>query len=202
MARVPVSVRRARPADRAGATAVLAAAFTTDPVMSWLVGPDRNLQRRLGHLFAHSLRAELARADHLVDIVESGHAIAVWHEVDEWKIPPIRALKMLPTGVRTFGRRLPVAMRAMSEIEQHHPTEPHRYLEFIAVDPDHQGEGCGGALLASMTAECDERGVAAYLESSNPRNEPLYARYGFEPRPTIVLSGGGPAVTPMWRPAR
>ncbi len=53
-----------------------------------------------------------------------------------------------------------------------------------------------------MTAECDERGVAAYLESSNPRNEPLYARYGFEPRPAIALPDGGPRVTPMWRPAR
>lgn len=90
---------------------MLAAAFATDPVMSWLVGPVRNPQRRLGHLFAHTLRAELER-------------------------------------------------------------------------------------------ECDERGVAAYLESSNPRNEPLYARYGFESRPAIALPDGGPRVTPMWRPAR
>ena len=197
-----VAVRRAVPHDRSDATEVLARAFATDPVMSWLVGPERDTAARLHHLFGHSLGVELERDDHLVDVVDSGQAVALWSEVDEWKTPNIDVVKMVPTAIRTFGRYLPRALRTLTGIERVHPEEPHRYLDFIGVHPDHQGMGFGGALLASMTADCDERGVAAYLESSNPLNEPLYARYGFASRGPIELPSGTPEITAMWRDPR
>ena len=54
------------------------------------------------------------------------------------------------------------------------------------------------ALLRHVTDRCDRDGVLAYLESSNPRNIPLYERHGFE-----ILghaqSGGSPVITPMLR---
>jgi hypothetical protein len=47
-----------------------------------------------------------------------------------------------------------------------------------------------------VTDKCDRDGVLAYLESSNPRNIPLYERHGFE-----ILgraqSGNSPVITPM-----
>lgn len=197
-----VTVRRAVPDDRSDATEVLARAFATDPVMSWLVGQDRDATARLRHLFGHSLGAETRRDDHLVDVVESGQAVALWHEVDEWKTPNTGVIKMVPAAIRTFGWHLPRALRTLTMIERVHPEEPHRHLAFIGVHPDHQGMGFGGALLASMTEDCDERGVAAYLESSNPLNEPLYARYGFVSRGPIELPSGTPEITAMWRDPR
>ena len=196
------SSRRADPADRCAATEVLARAFATDPVMSWLVGPDRDAAPRLRHLFGHSLGVELQRDDHLVDVVDSGQAVALWHEVDQWKTPNPDVVKMIPPAVRTFGRYLPRALRTLTGIERVHPEEPHRFLGYIGVHPDHQGKGFGGALLASMTEDCDERGVAAYLESSNPLNEPLYARHGFVSRGPIELASGTPQITAMWRDPR
>jgi len=48
---------------------------------------------------------------------------------------------------------------------------------------------------------CDEDGVIAYLESSNPADISLYQRHGFEVIGEIRV-GDAPVVTPMLRPAR
>jgi ribosomal protein S18 acetylase RimI-like enzyme len=202
MARPSPEVARARPADRETAADTLALAFATDPVMSWLVGSDRDAAPRLRHLFAHALGVELQRDEHLVDVAHGGRGVALWHEVDEWETGNAAMVRMVPTAVRTFGRRLPLALRVLSRIERVHPREPHRHLAFIGVHPSSQGNGHGGALLAAMTEELDERGTAAYLESSNRANEALYARHGFVAREPIALPPGAPQITPMWRDPR
>jgi ribosomal protein S18 acetylase RimI-like enzyme len=83
----------------------------------------------------------------------------------------------------------------------YHPEIPHWYLPLIGTDPLRQGEGIGGALMRHALARCDRDGVAAYLESSNPRNIPLYQRHGFEILGTIQF-GSSPVLTPMLRPPR
>jgi len=83
----------------------------------------------------------------------------------------------------------------------YHPEVPHWYLPLIGTDPIRQGEGIGGALMEHALARCDRDGVAAYLESSNPRNIPLYQRHGFEILGTIQV-GSSPVLTPMLRPPR
>ena len=89
----------------------------------------------------------------------------------------------------------------MQQMASHHPKEPHWYLPLIGVDPAHQNKGVGGALLRHVTDRCDRDGVLAYLESSNPRNIPLYERHGFE-----ILgraqAGQSPVITPMLRRPR
>ncbi len=86
----------------------------------------------------------------------------------------------------------------MQQMASYHPKEPHWYLPLLGVDPAHQNEGVGSALLRHVTDRCDRDGVPAYLESSNPRNIPLYERHGFE-----ILgraqSGSSPVITPMLR---
>lgn len=82
---------------------------------------------------------------------------------------------------------------------RYHPEVPHWYLPLIGTDPIRQGEGIGGALMRHALARCDRDGVAAYLESSNPRNIPLYQRHGFEILGTIQF-GSSPVLTPMLRP--
>ena len=47
----------------------------------------------------------------------------------------------------------------------------------------------------------DADGRAAYLESSNPRNIPLYRRFGFEITGEIRTESS-PVLTPMLRPGR
>jgi ribosomal protein S18 acetylase RimI-like enzyme len=83
----------------------------------------------------------------------------------------------------------------------YHPEEPHWYLAMIGVDPSRQGRGLGSAVLKESLRRVDESGLPAYLESSNPKNVPLYERFGFEVM-GHVAPGDFPGLHPMWRPAR
>lgn len=82
-----------------------------------------------------------------------------------------------------------------------HPAEPHWYLPVIGVDPSCQGQGHGDALMEHALAHCDRDHAPAYLESSNPRNIPLYRRHGFEPLGAIQ-AGSSPTLVPMLRRPR
>lgn len=61
--------------------------------------------------------------------------------------------------------------------------------------------GLGAELMRDALARCDEEGLIAYLESSNPANVSLYRRHGFEVVGEIQ-AGDSPVSFPMLRPAR
>lgn len=82
-----------------------------------------------------------------------------------------------------------------------HPAEPHWYLPLIGVDPTQQGNGYGSALMKHALLPCDRDQKPAYLESTNPRNIPLYKRHEFELLDTIQV-GSSPPIFPMLRKPR
>jgi ribosomal protein S18 acetylase RimI-like enzyme len=104
-------------------------------------------------------------------------------------------------GETVSPERQLVAAKVGEGMEAHHPQEPHWYLSMIGVDPARQGRGLGSALLAHALAMIDAEGLTAYLESSNPKNTPLYARHGFEVTGQIQPADF-PGLTPMLRRAR
>lgn len=65
-----------------------------------------------------------------------------------------------------------------------------------------QSKGVGSAVIRDMLDRCDTEGMPAYLESSNPRNVPFYARHGFEKTGEIVVGKEARTVTAMWREPR
>ena len=87
------------------------------------------------------------------------------------------------------------------QMESYHPKDPHWYLPLIGVDPTHQGQGYGSALMQHGLLPCDREQTQAYVESSNPRNISLYKRHGFELLGTIQV-GTSPLVFPMLRKPR
>ena len=176
--------------------AVITLAFGADPMTRWAFRDAATYLRVMpqlahafgGNGFAHGA-AHLAGGD---------AAAAMW----------------LPPGVNPDSERLAALIeehspkeqradmdRVFAQMETHHPSEPCWYLPLIGVDPRCQGRGFGSALLRHALEQCDRDGMPAYLESSNPRNVPLYQRYGFEIIGTIQ-SGSSPAVVPMLRPRR
>lgn len=201
MARTPAVVRRATPDDLTQGAATLASAFATDPVFEWLV-PQPETEAKANIVFTGSLATEFGKDHHIVDIEDEGRAVALWHDVDDWKSEDSNLREALPQLWRLFGWRMVRAIRLVSMMEAAHPTDPHRYLAFIGVHRDHQGKGLGGALLSSMLDECDEQGLPAYLESSNPVNDALYHRFGFETTGQVPLPKGAPPVNAMWRMPR
>lgn len=86
----------------------------------------------------------------------------------------------------------------IEEMGRFHPEEPHWYLPFIGVEPAQQGNGLGAKLLQASLKTCDGAQQPAYLESTNPRNRPLYERHGFEAIGEIRV-GDCPPIVPMLR---
>jgi ribosomal protein S18 acetylase RimI-like enzyme len=89
----------------------------------------------------------------------------------------------------------------LEQMSRYHPSEPHWYLPLMGVDPSQQGKGFGSALLQHTLIQFDCDNKLAYLESSNPRNIPLYKQHGFELLGTIQ-SGTSPSIAPMLRNPR
>ena len=69
------------------------------------------------------------------------------------------------------------------------------YLGLLSVSPQRQGRGLGSVLLEAGLARCDAEVGLAYLESSNPRNVPLYERFGFVASSRFSVEGSPDSMT-------
>lgn len=79
---------------------------------------------------------------------------------------------------------------------------PHWYLMVLGVEPAHQGQGAGSALIAPTLARADAEGLPCYLDTAKERNLAFYRRHGFEVRDEQRVPGGGPRVWAMVREPR
>jgi len=86
--------------------------------------------------------------------------------------------------------------------EAHPRHEPHYYLSLLGVGDGSRGRGLGMALLRENLDRIDAEKMPAYLESSNPGNNPRYESLGFVPVVSFRAPGDGPVVTGMWRARR
>jgi len=103
---------------------------------------------------------------------------------------------LLPEGADSLVR----GSRWEELLAQHHPKEPHWYLQTLAVAPSAQRRGAGTALLEPGLARADADGLPAFLETNRESNVPYYRRFGFELTEEIGLPDS-PPLWLMWRPA-
>jgi ribosomal protein S18 acetylase RimI-like enzyme len=186
-------IKTATASDEARAIAVAALAFGTDPAARW-TWPDPNQYLRHfpsvvrafgGKAFAHG----------------SAYCLDGFAGTALWLPPGIQPDEdaliglLQSTGSAEFQRD---GAAVFEQMGRHHPREPHWYLPIIGVDPFHQGKGYGSALMQHALIPCDRDRTLAYLESSNPKNIPLYERHGFELLGTIQV-GTSPPIFPMLR---
>ena len=69
---------------------------------------------------------------------------------------------------------------APADVAPHHTvSEPHWYLDVIAVDPAARGRGIGGALLRAAHTRADMDGAPIALLTYQPANLPFYERHGY-----------------------
>ena len=181
---------------------VLGRAFTTDPVMGWLLSGRTDQERRLTKLFSAFLAGAARKPDAQVLRDPQQRAAAIWLPPGQWKTRNLDLLRTLPLVVSAFGTGTPRALDVLTRTERVHPDEPHWYLEAVGVVPAARGQGVGGPMLQPVLDRCDADGLPAYLESSNPRNISFYERHGFVTRPLFDLPVGCPVITPMWRAPR
>lgn len=189
-------VRSVSLSERDSVLATIVLAFSTDPMARW-AWPDAPTY--------YSTMAEFTMAfggaafDHgSADVSGEFAAAALWLPPD---IEPNRERMGEITAASSSPRVLEEITLLMEQVAALEPTEPHWYLPLIGTDPAHQGNGHGSALLAHATERFDREGALAVLESSNPRNIPLYKRHGFR-----ILGeaqyGSSPSLVPMVREPR
>jgi ribosomal protein S18 acetylase RimI-like enzyme len=196
MTRPSAEIRSAAPDESPHVVAAIVAAFLIDPTarFAWPDARDyldampRAIHEFVGACFEHGTA-------HVSDDLRGA---ALW-------LPP----EVQPNGdaleklFRATARpeHLDDILGCFEKMDQSHPKEPHWYLSMIGVDPIAQGKGLGAELMRYALARCDQDGALAYLETANPRNIPLYERFGFAAMEGFQV-GAAPRVTPMIRRPR
>ena len=188
------AVRKIEAADVQRVAGVLARAFHADPPSAWFFPNLATRSAKLERSFALMLRRLYLRHGECYVTVDL-HGAAAWLPPTRRGMGRLEVLHMVPGLVRLFGRRLPRVMGGFNLMEGAHPSEPHYYLPVMGVDPRHQGEGIGKALMAPILRRCDEEHTPAYLEATTPRNRAFYERLGFELVRERRFPHGGP---PLW----
>jgi ribosomal protein S18 acetylase RimI-like enzyme len=190
-----IDVQTAGIGDQSRLVAAIVLAFSVDPAARWTYpAPESYLKHFPDLVRIFGRRAFECGTAHFIGDVQ---AAALW--LPPGTQPDEEAL------MAHFQRTVPeqdqdTLFAVFEQMGQYHPDEPHWYLPLIGVDPAQQGKGYGSALLMHALRRCDEDGTPAYLESSNPKNIPLYRRHGFEVLGTIQV-GSSPPITPMLRHA-
>ena len=194
-------VRRAHAGDADVVAGTFASAFAEDPVFRFMSGVE-DTEARVRPFWRAMASTNLRKPDHEVYLTADGSSAAVWQGIDKWRMPVRALLRSTPAMLSSFRGQLLRGVALMTAMEKVHPKEPHYYLEFLGTRRDGQGRGGGSTVLGHFLERCDAEGVPAYLESSNPRNIPFYARHGFVERTVVKGPKGAPVITPMWREPR
>lgn len=179
--------------DEERVIAVVTLAFVSDPVVRWMY-PDPHQYWSYWPDFVKAFGGG-AFEHGTAYYADSFAGAALW--LPPGVHPDEEALvSLLQRSVA--GPRQEEVFAVLEQMGGYHPSEPHWYLPLIGVDPPQQGKGYGSVLLKHTLMLCDRDNKLAYLESSSPRNIPLYERHGFEVLGTIQV-GASPPIWPMRR---
>jgi len=188
------------------AAIVLGRAFRDNPparaFFEGLDGEER--EKRLTYAFLLLLKAAerrgwLLQARKGTEVV----GVGIIHPPGAYPLPVLTqtafVVKMiLRFGFKGIGRYM-MLHHAYEKRHKEHMTKPHYYFEMLGTDRHLQGHGIGSRIFQKVVERADQEGVGVYAESSDPRNDPLCERFGFEvcAREKVV----GVPISFMWRPA-
>ncbi len=190
---------RATRADTDVLSSVLARAFATNPFVRFILPDDAHYERVGDAFFRLGVAQDLAHGEVYTNADRSGAAL--WLPPGSPSPGLVEQLSLGLALLRTVGHRTVAAASALTKFENARPKQPHWYLTILGTDPQAQGSGVGGALLAPILDRCDQTGATAYLESSNPDNVTYYHRFGFEVTSEIAFRDG-PTIPLMLRQPR
>jgi ribosomal protein S18 acetylase RimI-like enzyme len=184
------------------ASAVLARAFDDDPVFRYLY-PAPSRRRWSCRGFLRTLVRDALPFGEVWAALDDGAVVATAAWLPEGAYPVSRWREVRLT-VGAWGALLTPGtvgdgLRYLNATAKLHPKEPHWYLAVIGVEPERQGQGLGGQLLAEVLDRLDATGVPAYLETSTEANVAWYRHHGFEVQQEARPARAGPPLWTMWR---
>ena len=191
--------------EHARAGGVLGRAFQEDPQWAALMVDPEVRRKKLPMMFAGTVRLTRA-ADGVAERTPGFEACALWLRPGRnigvsavvrsgfaparWLLtPPLQNPRRMMRVLRRFDQRRAEVM-----------TVPHWYLMALGVDPAHQGEGFGSALVRAGTRRADRDQVPIYLETETGLNVAFYGRLGFVVIDELDLAELGLRFALMLRP--
>jgi GNAT superfamily N-acetyltransferase len=180
--------------DHMLAAAVLS--FSTDPFVRWAADDPRHYLTHYPALVRPFLAQALKNRTAYYSQGFSGVALWLPPEVSVDEQAVAAAIQIL-VPASMHGE----AFAILEQMSSCHPTHPHWYLPLMGVEPRHQRQGLGSALLKHALIACDRDRLLAYLEASSHQNLTLYERHGFDVIGTIQV-GSSPPIFPMLREPR
>lgn len=191
-----MGVRVATEHDVDGITATLTAAFEADPLWSWAF-PREGLADLWRMLISSALRYPW------VWVADDYAAASVWIPPGGTELTKEEEAALGPLLNELIGSHAAEVESLFARLDATHPDQPpHYYLSLLGTHPNHRGRGLGMALLADNLARIDSEEMPAYLESSNPQNDPRYERLGFVRVGEFQRPDGRLTCSTMWREPR
>jgi ribosomal protein S18 acetylase RimI-like enzyme len=187
------------------AIAMLGQAFHNDPLSVYIYPDDAERTRCLPLMYSVPLCYTLRYGE--ITTTSDITGCACW-------LPPksttVSLKRLLRIGALTtaFKMGLPGLLRFnkadtyMQSAHKRCVTEPHWYLWVLGVDPAHQGQGIGSTLLHAGLQRADAAGLPCYLDTTNPKNVPLYQKFGFTIASEVTIPNSNLHVWNMVRPGR
>jgi GNAT superfamily N-acetyltransferase len=178
-----VEIGALAPARVGEAVEMFARAFFENPAWLWTL-PEVDRRKRVLRFFYRAALQYAFRRGEILATAGSVRGGAIL-------LPPGRSLLdaggLLRAGLWQLPARAGLASfarfraqgRGFRARQQHDAPAQHVYLWEIAVDPSHQSRGIGSAVLGAITRRCDAVGAPIYVDTTDPRNLPFYARHGF-----------------------
>ncbi|MEX2159595.1 MAG: GNAT family N-acetyltransferase [Dehalococcoidia bacterium] len=173
------------PGKREDAVQVLSRAFFDDPLVEYIT-PDPDKRRaNLPWFFGIATKYGEKYGGTAHTTPDSVQGAALWLPPGETITSTLRLIRLglLATPFR-FG--ISSTMRfltVLSKLEHLHKRDvppEHWYLWILGVEPERQGQGIGGNLIAPVLERADKEHLPCYLETMKERNVTFYQKNGFE----------------------
>lgn len=176
--------------------AVLGRAYAPDPLTEWIFRDPRT--RTAACAAWYGLFAETYAPSGGITWSPDERAVCLWHAPDHpplaWpEVPTVAGLLEAVVGAE-HAAAVGDALHPVADVL---PTEPHVYVNFLAVEPGRQGRGAGRRAITPALEAARSAGLGVHLESTNPRNRSFFTRLGFVAGRSLAL-GDGPTLVTYW----
>lgn len=173
--------------------ALLARAFHTDPLFTWVVPDPARRARALPGVFLGALH----HCRRFGGVVADPPGAAGWVPLHRLELDVLDLLHArLPAAALRLGPRATWRLHAHEAACQRRLAQlaapDAAYLWMIGVEPARVGEGHGRRVVAAALARAAGSHSQVLLKTEQPRNVALYAHLGFEYLTAVPAPGGGP----------
>jgi ribosomal protein S18 acetylase RimI-like enzyme len=151
---------------------ILYDSFYDNGSVNFVVKQDRKRDKRIRKLLQYSYYKGLKFGKVYLSKDEKVAAIIIDPKKDKFTFWDIRLI------FQVIGLNgLPKILKREKNLKKFNPKEDFVYLWYVGVKKESQGQGLGTKLILDILEE--QKDKAIHLQTSNPRNFPLYEKLGF-----------------------